>query len=87
MENQQNQKFSQDLCRLFVTAGFPWSKLNIPYVKVFFEKYTGKLVPDQSTIRKNYLPKLYVEVGVQVSGTLNILNAPRIIFVFKISDN
>jgi hypothetical protein len=47
-----------DLRAAFTAANILWTKLSCPQIKNFINKYTGKNVPNESTLRKNYLPKL-----------------------------
>jgi hypothetical protein len=63
IETQPAKNFHKDLCRVFVSAGISWNKLNNNEFQQFLEKYTGKIVPDESTLRKNYLPELYQDVS------------------------
>ncbi|KAG7161110.1 CGG triplet repeat-binding protein 1-like 11 [Homarus americanus] len=49
-------QFNADLCKAFVSADIPLHKLNNKCLKSFLEQYTGKKVPDESTLRKNYAP-------------------------------
>ena len=42
-------------------ANIPLYKLNNPALRQFLEKYTKETVPDESTLRKNYVEKVYVE--------------------------
>jgi len=53
--------FYFDLCVAMVAINAPWNVLNNPVFKRFLEKYTNRGVPDESTIRKNYLTKVYAE--------------------------
>ena len=39
----------------------PLAKVEGKFLKPFLEKYTGKVLPSQSTLRKTYLPKMYSE--------------------------
>nr|CAD7434727.1 unnamed protein product [Timema monikensis] len=43
-----------------VAANIPWTKLNNPILKGFLTKYTNKQIPDESTLRKNYLHPQYL---------------------------
>ena len=54
--------FFQDLCETFLAAGLPWTKLNHPKMQEFFEKHTERTIPDESTLRKNYLPRVFSKV-------------------------
>jgi hypothetical protein len=58
-QNQQMPIYSQDLCDALVAADIPLWKLKNPILCKFLEKYTNKIAPDESTLRKNYLPKSY----------------------------
>ncbi|PSN40041.1 hypothetical protein C0J52_22487 [Blattella germanica] len=52
--------FSADLCKALVCSSIPWNKLNNPAFRSFLEKYCiNQKIPDESTLRKNYLPPLY----------------------------
>ena len=42
-----------------LSADIPFKKINNPIFKQCLEKYTKQAVPDESTLRKNYLPKCY----------------------------
>lgn len=52
-------KFNEDLCKAFVSANIPLAKLNNKNLVQFLQEYTKQPVPDESTIRKNYVPELY----------------------------
>lgn len=41
--------------KIFVSANIPLTKLNNPSLRDLFKKYTGRELPDKSTIRKLYL--------------------------------
>lgn len=47
------------MCRAFLTANIPLNKVINVVVRNFLTKYTGKGVPDESTLRKNYLTDCY----------------------------
>lgn len=62
------QKFTQfnlDLCEALVRANIPIFKIDHKDIKTFLEKYTGHLIPDESTLRKKYMPQLYADVLVR----------------------
>jgi len=52
-------QFTTDLCEALVSADIPVHKLKNPVFKKFLEKYCQENIPDESTIRKNYLPMMY----------------------------
>lgn len=58
----QNSEFSLDLCRAFLASDIPLWKLHNTTFNTFLQKYTGKHIPDQSTIRKKCVSVLYNEV-------------------------
>ncbi len=51
--------FNEDLCKALLCANIPLWKLTNPAFKSFLEKYTGKHVPEESTLRKNYVHGVY----------------------------
>ena len=57
------KEFFVDMCEAFLAADIPWRKLDQPKLRKFLEKYTQNAIPDQSTLRKNYLPRLYSKVS------------------------
>lgn len=60
LEFSGNDSFSMDLCNaLILAANIPWAKLDCPEFKSFLEKYCKKVVPNRTTLSKNYLPKCY----------------------------
>lgn len=58
---QQINPFNMDLCKTFLGANIPLKKVSHPSVVNFIEKYTGKTLPCESTIRQKYVPVLYNE--------------------------
>ncbi|PSN35047.1 hypothetical protein C0J52_15400 [Blattella germanica] len=50
-----------DLCRAFVAADIPLKKVNNIQLRNFLTKYIDIAPPEESTLRKNYLPKCYDE--------------------------
>lgn len=48
-------EFNEELCGVFLTCNIPLSKLNILTFKHFLEKHTKQIIPDESTLRKNYV--------------------------------
>lgn len=53
------KKFTNDLCEAFLAANIPFNKLSNVVFKQFLNNYTGMAVPDQSTIRKYYVQRVY----------------------------
>lgn len=60
---QEKSDFAVDLCNALVSSNIPFHKLNNPNFKNFLKKYcTNQHIPDESTIRKNYLDIIYKNV-------------------------
>ncbi|KAL4089735.1 hypothetical protein QTP88_024707 [Uroleucon formosanum] len=53
--------FNTDLCRMLIRADIPIFKLKNREFTDFLEKYTRQQIPDESTIRKNYVNIIYEE--------------------------
>jgi len=51
--------FSAELCEALISANIPLRKLMNTKFKSFLEVYTGKIIPDESTLRKNYVKVCY----------------------------
>lgn len=51
--------FNIDLCKTFLEANIPLYKIDHPSIIAFFEKYTSHSIPGMSTLRRNYVPRLY----------------------------
>jgi len=58
-QSQVNKQFSLDLTSAFLQSGIPLNKVNTPPLKQFLEKYMHRSVPDESTLRKNYVEPVY----------------------------
>ncbi|XP_063931091.1 uncharacterized protein LOC135143156 [Zophobas morio] len=54
-----NREFNLEMCNALIAANIPWNKLSCPKLKEFLQKYTGKHIPDESTLRKNYLEQCF----------------------------
>ena len=54
-------EFEKELTRTFVMENSPLAKVEGKFLKPFLGKYTGEVLPSQSTLRKTYLPKMYSE--------------------------
>lgn len=53
--------FNYDLCKALLCSNIPLYKLSQPSFRKFLEKYTNKIIPDQSTLRKKYVTECYEE--------------------------
>lgn len=48
-----------DLCEAFSAADIPICKLSNPILRSFLKKYTKEIIPEESTLRKHYVDKIY----------------------------
>lgn len=62
-QTREKNEFYYDLCQALVASNIPFVKLENSGFKGFLEKYCKKNVPNESTLRKNYLPKCYEKVS------------------------
>jgi len=68
-ENNLNY-FNKDLCLALVAANIPWYKMQVPPFRTFLEKYTGKHIPDESALRKNYLEPCYYNTLTKIKNEI-----------------
>lgn len=59
LSGPSHKEFYDDLCQAFIDANIPFKKLNNPSLRQFLHKYTNRDIPDESTIRKFYVPRVY----------------------------
>ena len=56
----QPNSFAADLCKTMVCSNISWNKLNNSSFRGFLQKYClNQCIPDESTLRKNYLDVVY----------------------------
>jgi hypothetical protein len=55
----KSSDFFRNLCDALVSANIPFWALNNEKLKRFLEVNCGRSIPDESTLRKNYLSKCY----------------------------
>lgn len=60
----KKSSFYYDLCHALISANIPLQKLQNDAFKHFLEKYTNRIIPDESTLRKGYVHECY-EVTIQ----------------------
>ncbi|KAL4096615.1 hypothetical protein QTP88_021534 [Uroleucon formosanum] len=72
--DDNSSTFYTDLCRTFIRADIPIFKLKNPALKDFLEQYTGKTIPEESTIRKKYVNVIYEETLTSIRQ--NIQDGP-----------
>uniref|UniRef100_A0A914H6D4 DUF659 domain-containing protein n=1 Tax=Globodera rostochiensis TaxID=31243 RepID=A0A914H6D4_GLORO len=58
-ETAKHKQNRDHLCDALIGANIPFFKINNPSLKYFLSKYTNRTIPDESTLRKNYLKICY----------------------------
>ena len=61
-------ELGKELCEAMLSANIPFSKLDNPRYRDFLEKRIGMAMPDESTLRKTYLPECF-EDAIEVIRT------------------
>lgn len=82
--SSRESTFNIDLCRALIRADIPFHKINNPDFKSFLERYTDKKIPDESTLRKNYLKDIYMETLVKIRD--DIKNGPIWVSIDETTD-
>uniref|UniRef100_A0A1I8BQU2 DUF659 domain-containing protein n=1 Tax=Meloidogyne hapla TaxID=6305 RepID=A0A1I8BQU2_MELHA len=59
--NETPNVFASGLCKALISANIPLWKLQNSAFRSFLEKISGKSIPDESTLRKNYMKKNFLE--------------------------
>lgn len=59
--NEDQKTFNFELAEMLVGANIPLHKLDNPFLRKFLEKYTHFEIPRETTIRTEYMPRLYDE--------------------------
>lgn len=62
--------FYTDLCLALICSVKPLFKLQNSDLKMFLEKYTGQSIPDESTLRKNYIRNICFETLSLIRGVI-----------------
>lgn len=57
MENTSQKEFFENMCEAILAADIPFWKLQNEKFTLFLEQYMNRKIPDESTLRKNYLKK------------------------------
>jgi hypothetical protein len=61
LQNSTKSSFKSDLCRAILSANILFNELSNPHFKIFLEKNTLEVIPDQLTLRKSYVDSCYQE--------------------------
>lgn len=67
----KSEEIGRELCSVFLAANIPWSKLEHPKFRVFLEERLAVSIPNESSLRKNYMPQCYEEVSSQIRADLS----------------
>jgi hypothetical protein len=59
-QTEKQKNFNKKLCKTLVESNIPLYKMSHS-IKAFFQEFTAYETPNESTLRKNYLPLLYEE--------------------------
>ncbi|KAL4084278.1 hypothetical protein QTP88_028103 [Uroleucon formosanum] len=62
--------FNRDLCSAMLSANIPLNKLNNESFKSFLVKYTGKIIPAVTTLRKSYVDEIYDETLIKIKNAV-----------------
>ena len=68
--SESNNEFKSDLCTALVASNIPWNVVNNATFNNFLKKYTGQPIPNESTLRKNYLDKCYQQSITKIRDSL-----------------
>lgn len=60
-EPSKKSSFNHDMCQALLSTNILLQKLHNETFKHFLEKYTSKIIPDESTLRKSYFFQCYQE--------------------------
>lgn len=64
-------EFNKDLCEASVSANIPGHKLKNFKFREFLEEYTKTVIPDESTLRKTYIPRLFETTIKEIRNQLH----------------
>lgn len=66
----RSEVVGRELCKTFMAANIPWKKLQNMHLKTFLESNLGIMIPDESTLRKNYMDDCFEGVLTQIQADL-----------------
>lgn len=72
ISNIKMSSFNLDLFRALTSAIIPLNKINNSVFRNFLDMYTGKEIPDESTMRKNYLSECYQKTMIKIRSDKKI---------------
>ena len=62
--------FNTQLCKAMVESNIPLNKLQHKSFKTFLETFCNKHIPDESTLRKNYVASIYQDVIQKIKSII-----------------
>jgi len=63
--------FHEDMCSAFLRSNIPLKKINNKAFLDFLSKYLKHDIPDESTLRKNYVPEIYNKTIQKIRDCIN----------------
>lgn len=72
--------FLFNLCDAFISASIPLNKLNNPVLKKFLESTTQEIIPDESTLRKNYVDLCYQSVSTRILWNKKLSHCKNVLY-------
>jgi len=72
--NSDQSSFNLELCETLLAANIPLAKLNNTNIRNFLEKYIQFKIPDESTLRKNYVEKCYLNTIRNIRHYVGVKN-------------
>ena len=70
-ENQKGNSFYGRTTEAFISANIPFEKLRNYKLIALLEEFTGQSVPEPSTLRKNYVPKIFNDIMIKIRDSLS----------------
>ena len=67
----RRRQFQEDVCFAFISCDIPLNNVNKEPMRILFKKFSGKSLPDQSTLRKYYVRNIYENTMKNLRGKAN----------------
>lgn len=68
--SNEQKEFNLELCKTLIKSNIPLKKLQNNNLKTFLEKHCKMRVPDESTLRKNYVCLVYKETIEEIKSII-----------------
>jgi hypothetical protein len=62
----EQEEFNKELCKALISSNIPLTKVNNVNLKSFLRRFCKQSVPDEDTLRKNYVNSCYKETMSQI---------------------